>query len=49
MYAAVDCRSAAGTVLLFEIEETGWWVRAEAGEDFEEMPVWPDWETRCAR
>ncbi|MEV0294881.1 SMI1/KNR4 family protein [Nocardia sp. NPDC050710] len=65
MYACVDCRSEAGTVLLFEpnpgdpdaawlidtpslsqwfehyLDDTGWWVAAEEGEDVDEMPLWP--------
>lgn len=64
MYACVDCRSHAGTVLLFEpnpgdpdvawwidsptlaewlehyIHDTGWWLKAETGEDFAAMSPW---------
>jgi SMI1 / KNR4 family (SUKH-1) len=71
MYACVDCRSPAGTVLLFEpnpgdphlawyvdspslagwfthyVEDTGWWVAAEDGEDVDEMPPWPDAAARA--
>ncbi len=65
MYAAVDCHSAEGMVLMFEpnpgdpdaawyvetpsleawltgyIEDSGWWVAAEAGEDYDDMQPWP--------
>lgn len=70
MFACVDCRSADGTVLLFEpnpgdpelawwvdsptlaawfehyVEDTGWWVKAEAGEDYDELPQWTQWRSR---
>ncbi|GIG85169.1 SMI1/KNR4 family protein [Plantactinospora endophytica] len=71
MYACVDCRSDAGTVLLFEpnpgdpdeawfvdtpslaewlehyVDDTGWWVKAENGEDFEMAP-WKEARRRAA-
>ncbi|MFI6759324.1 SMI1/KNR4 family protein [Micromonospora sp. NPDC050417] len=73
MYACVDCRSAEGTVLLFEpnpgdpdaawfvdspsllewfehyVNDTGWWIKAEEGEDLDEMPPWPESRERAAR
>jgi hypothetical protein len=73
MYAAVDCRSEDGTVLLFEpnpgdpdqawwvdsptlagwfehyVADTGWWIKAELGEDVDAMDPWPHAAQRAGR
>lgn len=28
------------------VEDTGWWIKAENGEEPDEMPQWSNWETR---
>ncbi|MEU4569822.1 SMI1/KNR4 family protein [Micromonospora sp. NPDC023956] len=30
------------------VNDTGWWVRAEEGEDLDEMPSWPEAQERAA-
>ncbi|TYB96370.1 SMI1/KNR4 family protein [Micromonospora sp. WP24] len=43
----IDSRSLS-TWLEHYVNDTGWWVKAAEGEDFDELPPWPDAKERAA-